>query len=102
MNPSDLYHQHGVREQVCTRAEYRSKTIVLHIKTKKSKFSAEMENRNADLECETERPAVEHCLFAHLQPVHIAVTALQSHLRQHIGKGKAGLTARHSCRTGKM
>lgn len=38
MNPSDLYHQHGVREQVCTRAEYRSKTIVLHIKTKKSKF----------------------------------------------------------------
>lgn len=38
MNPSDLYHQHGVREQVCTRAEYRSKTIVLHIKTKKSEF----------------------------------------------------------------
>ena len=31
MNPSDLYHQHGVREQVCTRAEYRSKTIVLNI-----------------------------------------------------------------------
>lgn len=38
MNPSDLYHQHGVREQVCTRAEYGSKTIVLHIRTKKGKF----------------------------------------------------------------
>lgn len=38
MNPSDLYHQHGVREQVCTRAEYRSKTILLLINTKKSKF----------------------------------------------------------------
>ena len=38
MNPSDLYHQHGVREQVCTRAEYGSKTIVLHIKTKRVEF----------------------------------------------------------------
>ena len=37
-NPSDLYHQHGVREQVCTRAEYGSKTIVLHIKTRQDKF----------------------------------------------------------------
>ena len=38
MNPNDLYHQHGVREQVCTRAEYGSKTIVLHIKTKRVEF----------------------------------------------------------------
>ena len=38
MNPSDLYHQHGVREQICTCAEYGSKTIVLHIKTKEDKF----------------------------------------------------------------
>lgn len=38
MNPSDLYHQHGVREQICTRAEYGFKTIVLHIKTKKEMF----------------------------------------------------------------
>ncbi len=38
MNPSDLYHQHGVREQTCTRAEYGSKTIVLHIKTKRGMF----------------------------------------------------------------
>lgn len=38
MNPSDLYHQHGVKEQVCTRAEYGSKTIVLHIKTKRVEF----------------------------------------------------------------
>lgn len=38
MNPSDLYHQHGVREQECTRAEYGSKTIVLHIKTKEERF----------------------------------------------------------------
>ena len=38
MNPSDMYHQHGVREQECTRAEYGSKTIVLHIKTKKGMF----------------------------------------------------------------
>ena len=38
MKPSDLYHQHGVREQICTCAEYGSKTIVLHIKTKEDKF----------------------------------------------------------------
>ena len=38
MSPSDLYHQHGVREQICTCAEYGSKTIVLHIKTKEDKF----------------------------------------------------------------
>ena len=38
MNPSDMYHQHGVREQECTRAEYGSKTTVLHIKTKKGMF----------------------------------------------------------------
>ena len=38
MNPSDLYHQHGVREQICTHAEYGTKTIVLHIKTKKGMF----------------------------------------------------------------
>lgn len=38
MNPSDMYHQHGIREQECTRAEYGSKTIVLHIKTKKGMF----------------------------------------------------------------
>lgn len=38
MNPSDLYHQHGVREQVCTRAEYSGKEIILHVKTKKSMF----------------------------------------------------------------
>jgi hypothetical protein len=38
MNPSDLYHQHGVREQVCTRAEYGSRTIVRHIRTMKGKF----------------------------------------------------------------
>ena len=38
MNPGDLYHHHGVREHVCTRAEYGSKTVVLHIKTKKVTF----------------------------------------------------------------
>ena len=34
MNPSDLYHQHGIREQVCIRAEYSGKEIILHVKTK--------------------------------------------------------------------
>lgn len=38
MNPSDMYHQHGIREQECTRAEYGSKTILLHIKTKEGMF----------------------------------------------------------------
>lgn len=38
MNPSDLYHQHGIREQECTRAEYGSKTIVRHIKSKYGMF----------------------------------------------------------------
>ena len=38
MNPSDLYHQHGVREQVCTRAEYSGKEIILHVETKKEMF----------------------------------------------------------------
>lgn len=36
-NPSDLYHQHGIREQVCTRAEYSGKEIILHVETKEVK-----------------------------------------------------------------
>lgn len=35
MNPRDMNHQHGIREQASTRAENVSKTIVQHIKTKK-------------------------------------------------------------------
>ncbi|MBQ7062985.1 MAG: transposase family protein [Bacteroidales bacterium] len=38
MSPSDLYHQHGVREKIYTHAEYSSISIVLHIKTKKDKY----------------------------------------------------------------
>ena len=38
MSPSDLYHLHGVREHVCVHAEYSSKTVVLHLETKKGKF----------------------------------------------------------------
>lgn len=38
MNPSDLYHQHGIREQVCTKAEYSGKEIILHIETKEKMF----------------------------------------------------------------
>ena len=38
MNPSDLYHQHGIRGQVCTRSEYSGKEMILHIETKRGQF----------------------------------------------------------------
>ena len=35
MNLGDLCRQLGVREQVCSREEYVSKTIIQHIKKRK-------------------------------------------------------------------
>ena len=38
MNPSDMYHLMGIREQECTCAKYSGSVAVLYVRTKKNEF----------------------------------------------------------------